>query len=302
MQKTSIAMLAIMLTAAIWGSTFFVIKDAVATVDPVDFLAARFAVGALLPALLFLPRLLRLSWRQWRVGLGLGVIYGLGQITQTIGLTTTSASVSGFITGTHVVITPLIVWAVFRIRPGRGLAIALVLAVAGLAALSLTGGPGGFGVGEALTLTGAAIYAVHIVVLDRHAKDNDPVSLAIVQLIGVALTCTVAGLPGGFALPLGEASVWGAVLYTGIVAGVVTMGLQSWAQRYLAPTRTALLMTLEPVFAALFALALGGEHLTWRLAVGGSLIVLATVVGVGPIRPADEEGGRGSSRGSRRRR
>lgn len=302
MQKTSIATLAIMLTAAIWGSTFFVIKDAVATVDPVDFLAARFAVGALLPALLFLPRLLRLNWRQWRVGLGLGVIYGLGQITQTIGLTSTSASVSGFITGTHVVITPLIMWAGFRIRPGRALLLALGLAVAGLAALSLTGGPGGFGLGETLTLAGAAIYAVHIVLLDRHAEAADPVSLAIVQLLGVALTCALAGLPGGYAIPLGEASVWGAVLYTGIVAGVVTMGLQSWAQRHLPPTRTALLMTLEPVFAAGFALALGGEHLTWRLALGGCLIVLATVVGVGPVRPAAAAGGRGSSRGSQRHR
>lgn len=278
MHRSKLAALAIVAITAIWGSTFFVIKDAVSLVDPLDFLAARFAIGSVLPALIFLPRLLRLSRRQWAVGLGIGAIYGLGQIVQTVGLQSTSASVSGFITGTYVVITPLVVWLAFRTRPGRPVFVAVPLAVLGLGVLSL-GGVGGFGLGETLTLAGAALYAVHIVVLDRHASSMDSIALAVVQLIGVAAVCGVGALPGGIHVPP-IPSVWGAIAYTAIAAGIVTMVAQTWAQRHIAPTKTALLMTLEPVFASAFAVAFGGEHVTVRLLLGGALILLATFVGV----------------------
>lgn len=273
-----LATIAILIVTAIWGSTFFIIKDAVATVDPIDFLAVRFGIGALVPALIFLPRLRRLSGAQWQLGLALGGLYGLAQIVQTIGLQHTQASVSGFITGTYVVLTPVILWIVFRARVGRATWLAVGLAVAGLAVLSLTG-VGGGGVGEALTLVGATLYALHIVLLDRWSRSMDTISLAVVQLIGIAVTCGFLGLPGGYRIPA-EPSVWGAILYTALAAGVVTMLLQTWAQRHITPTRVALLMTFEPVFASAFAVGLGGEALTLRLIVGGALILIATVVGI----------------------
>lgn len=278
MNRTKLATVAILLTTAIWGSTFFVIKDAVARVDPLDFLAVRFAIGALAPALLFLPRLRRLTRRQWATGLGIGFLYGAGQIVQTIGLQTTSASMSGFITGTYVVLTPLVVWAAYRTRPGRLTWVAVGLAMLGLAALSLSG-VSGFGLGETLTLASAALYAVHIVVLDRFATSMDPVSLSITQLLGVALMCGIFAAPDGLRVPAVPA-VWGAILYTAVAAGIVTLLLQTWAQRHLPPTRTALLMTFEPVFASAFAVAFGGEQFSLRLALGGAVIVAASFVGV----------------------
>ncbi|NHB85309.1 DMT family transporter [Tessaracoccus sp. HDW20] len=117
-------------------------------------------------------------------------------------------------------------------------------------------GAASFGVGEALTLLSAAIYAVHIVALGSWAGRMDAVALAVVQLIAVAAICLVAGAPGGYDIPP-VAAAWGAIAYTGLAAGIVTMVLQTWAQRHIAPTRTGLLMTLEPVFAALFAVLLG---------------------------------------------
>jgi drug/metabolite transporter (DMT)-like permease len=111
----------------------------------------------------------------------------------------------------------------------------------------------------------------------------DAPALATVQLIGVAVTCAAFGAPDGVELP-SDGGVWDAVLYTAIVAGIVTMALQTWAQRHLDPTRIVLLMTFEPVFASAFAIAFGGESLTWRLLVGGSMILGATLLG---IRSAD---------------
>ncbi|HMR49468.1 MAG TPA: DMT family transporter [Arachnia sp.] len=279
MSKSGVATLAILLVTAIWGSTFFIIKDAVALVDPVDFLAVRFAIGATLPAVVFHRTLRRLTLRQWGMGLALGGVYGLAQIAQTIGLRHTDASVSGFITGTYVVLTPVILWLFFKTRLNRGTWLAVALAAAGLAVLSITGFSASGGVGEFLTFVGAALYAVHIVVLDRWSRAMDAMPLTVVQLIGVAVVVGVLGAPGGYRIPA-VPSVWGAILYTAILAGIVTMLLQTWAQRHISPTRVVLLMTFEPVFASAFAIWLGGEDLTARLLLGGCLILAATLLGV----------------------
>lgn len=288
MRKPTVATLALLVVTAIWGSTFFIIKDAVSKIDPIDFLAVRFAVGAAIPAFVFWRRLSRLTATQWQIGLALGCLYGLAQIVQTVGLQTTAASVSGFITGTYVVLTPIIMWIAFKARLNVRTWVAVALALAGLAVLSLTG-LGNGGVGEALTLVGAALYAVHIVLLDRWSRSMDAMSLAIVQLIGVALTTGFLGLPGGYHVPA-DAKVWGAIVYTAIMAGIVTMLLQTWAQRHITPTRVALLMTFEPVFASAFAVGFGGEAVTIRLVAGGALILLATLIGIrgGQAEPGND--------------
>lgn len=288
MRKPTVATLALLVVTAIWGSTFFIIKDAVSKIDPIDFLAVRFAVGAAIPAFVFWRRLSRLNATQWQIGLALGCLYGLAQIVQTVGLQTTAASVSGFITGTYVVLTPIIMWIAFKARLNVRTWVAVALALAGLAVLSLTG-LGNGGVGEALTLVGAALYAVHIVLLDRWSRSMDAMSLAIVQLIGVALTTGFLGLPGGYHVPA-DPGVWGAIVYTAIMAGIVTMLLQTWAQRHITPTRVALLMTFEPVFASAFAVGFGGEAVTIRLVAGGALILLATLIGIrgGQAEPGND--------------
>lgn len=278
MSKPLLATAALIVVTMAWGSTFFVIKDALDGVTTPDFLALRFTIAALTLVAVSWRRLLRLSWRQWRTGLGLGAIYGVAQLVQTEGLRYTDASVSGFITGTYVIITPLLLWLVFRRSVSPRTWICVGLAAIGLAVLSLTGMASG-GLGELLTLAGAALYALHIVFLDRSTKRMDALSLTTLQLIGVAVTCALVSLPQSHG-DLPDASAWGAILYTAVVAGALTMLLQTWAQGHLSPTKVAFIMTLEPVFATAFAIMLGGETLTGRLVVGGSLILAATVIGV----------------------
>lgn len=277
MRRSGLATLAVLTITAIWGSTFFIIKDAVDRMEPIDFLAIRFTIAAALIALVLWPRLRRLPAGGWRAGLGLGVLYGLAQIAQTYGLKHTSASVSGFITGTYVVLTPIILWLFLKVRLSAQAWVAVALACLGLGVLTLTG-PAAMGWGEWLTLLGAFFYALHIVVLERFAPQWDALALTAVQLAGVALTCLVAAVPGGVHLSA-DPVAWRAIAYTVLVAGIATMLLQTWAQRHLSATRTALMMTFEPVFASLFAIALGGEHLSARLLIGGGVILAATVLG-----------------------
>jgi len=182
--------------------------------------------------------------------------------------------VSGFITGTYVVLTPLITAVLLRERvPGTTWA-AVGLATAGLALLSLRGLS--VGVGEAITLLAAALYALHIVGLGRHSSHHIASGLSVVQMVVIAVICAIGALPGGVVLPATPAD-WAAVLYMVVFASILALWVQTWAQAHLPATRAAIVMTMEPVFATFFAVWLGGESLTSRMVLGGALVLAAMV-------------------------
>jgi drug/metabolite transporter (DMT)-like permease len=281
------AALALMSVTAAWGSTFFLIKDVVTRIPPADFLAVRFALAAVVLAVLAPHTVRRLSRRQWGHGIALGVMYGAGQILQTTGLAHTSASVSGFVTGMYVVFTPLLVAVALRRPVGRVTWAAVALSTAGLAALSLHGVAVGFG--EAITLLAAVLFAVHILGLGAWSVSRDAIGLTVVQMAAIAAVCGVFALPGGITMPT-EPSDWVGMLYMALVAGALALVVQTWAQAHLPATRAAVIMTMEPVFAAGFAVSLGGESLTARMVFGGALVLGAMyLVELGPRKAVDAE-------------
>lgn len=256
---------------AAWGSTFFLIKGLLVRIGVADLLAVRFAIASVvLVAAGF--RHLRMSRTTLLHGAVLGCLFGLAQLLQTAGLGLTSASSSGFLTGLYVVITPLLGAVLFHSRTPLWTWVAVGLATIGLAVLSVNGLH--VGAGELLTLGSAAIYAGHILGLSRWSKPENAISLTIVQMITITLICTMGALPGGISLPQ-RGWDWAAVLYLAVIAGVMTMFLQTWAQARVDPTRAAVFMASEPVWAAVFAITLGTESVTWRMLVGGASIVAA---------------------------
>ena len=257
---------------AVWGSTFFLIHDLVDHVPPADFLAVRFGIAAVVMFVLFRRQTLALSRHDLRVGVVLGVLYGVAQVLQTTGLQTTDASVSGFITGTYVVLTPVLGAVLLRDRIGPVTWLAVGMATAGLALLSLRGFA--VGIGEALTLLSAVLYAGHIVALGRWSTPAAAVGLATVQAGVITVVAGVAAVPGGLTLP-STGGQWASLLYMALVAGALALWAQTWAQAHLTATRAAIVMALEPVFAAFFAVVLGGEELTRRMLLGGALVVAA---------------------------
>jgi len=257
---------------AVWGSTFFLIRDVVVTLSPADFLAVRFTIAAVAMMAVFWRPMLALTRREVTIGVGLGVVYAVAQILQTVGLAHTEASRSGFITGTYVVLTPILTAVLLRERIPRSTWFAVLLATAGLAMLSGFGF--GFGFGETVTLLAAACYALHITGLGRYSSPASAAGLSTVQMIVIALVSLVAAAPGGIDLPRGRGA-WASVLYMALVAGAVAIWAQTWAQSHLTAPRAAIVMTLEPVFAAGFAVGLGGEVLTIRMTLGGAMILAA---------------------------
>lgn len=267
--------LALVGVTAVWGSTFVVVKDAVHRMPVTDFLTWRFALAAAAMLLLRPRSVAQLPPSGRRAGAALGLALGAGYLFQTLGLQTTSAAVSGFITGMFVVLTPLGAALLLREPPGLPAWLAVGLATLGLGLLSLRGLS--IGGGELLTLLCAAAFALHIVGLGRWASSYDAFGLAVVQLLVVALLCGVFAVPGGLVVPP-DAGVWMALALTALAATALAFVVQTWAQAHLSPTRAALVMTMEPVFGGLFAVLIGGEHLGLRTLVGALLVLTAMVL------------------------
>jgi drug/metabolite transporter (DMT)-like permease len=287
-RRTSLlAGLALLAITACWGSTFFLIKDLLDRLPVLDFLAVRFAVASLALWALAPRALRRLSGSSLRQALVLGLLYGVAQVLQTAGLAHTPASVSGFITGLYVVCTPLFAAVLLRSRITAVTWGAVALAMAGLAVLSLNGLSVGYG--EAITFVSALLYALHIVGLGAWSDARQAMGMTIVQLVVITAVAFVATAPDGIVLPssLGD---WASVLYMAVFAGALALAGQTWAQAHLPPTRVAIIMSMEPVFAAFFAVLLGGESLTLRMLLGGLMVLTAMlVVELAPRRKIEAE-------------
>jgi drug/metabolite transporter (DMT)-like permease len=238
-----------------------------------DFLAVRFTVATIAMVALRPTNLRRISRRQlWRGAL-LGAMLGLAYIAQTYGLLSTPAAVSGFITGMAVVLTPIIAWLLLRDVISLKTWLAVVLACTGLALLSLHGWS--YGVGELLTLGCALFLAFHIVGLGHWSPQHEPYKLALIQIATVAIISLLAAAPGGITLPP-DTRVWGVIGITAILATSLAFLVQTWAQSLISSTHVAVVLTMEPVFAGIFATVIGGEHLTLRT-IGGAACVLAAM-------------------------
>ena len=274
-RTTLLATSALLAMTACWGSTFFLIHDLLDRVPTLDFLAVRFAIASV-ALLVVAPRAVaRLSPQARRQAVVLGLVYGVAQILQTAGLAHTSASVSGFITGMYVVCTPLFAALLLRTRITAMTWAAVALATLGLGVLTLDGFSVGYG--EAITLVAALLYALHIVGLGAWSTASDALGMSILQIIVIAVVCLAVTAPDGVVLP-DNTRDWLSIAYMALFAGAAAMLGQTWAQAHLAPTRTAIIMSMEPVFAAFFAVLLGGEQATLRTVTGGLMVLAAMLV------------------------
>jgi drug/metabolite transporter (DMT)-like permease len=251
------ALVALVAVTAVWGVTFVQVKDAVAIYPLFAFLALRFAIASATLAVPGARRVRSLGRDGSAAAAFAGLLLAAGYTLQTAGLQRTSVSSAGFVTGMYVVLTPLIALGLFRIRVGLAAWGGVALATVGLGLLS--GVHGGDVVGDLLVLAGAAVYSLQIVLMERYAPRYDAIAFTLVEMLAA-----FAGL-GLVAIPQLETphgwTVWGALIVTGVFASALAFLAQTWAQRRTSATRTALVFTLEPVWAALFGYTLAGDRL-----------------------------------------
>ncbi len=272
------ALLALVAVTAVWGVTFVQVKDAVALYPLFAFLALRFAIASATLAVPGARRVRGLGREGAAAASFAGLLLAAGYALQTAGLERTTVSSTGFITGMYVVLTPLLALALFRIRVGAAAWGGVALATLGLGLLS--GVHGGSVVGDLLVLGGAAVYSLQIVLMERYAPRYDAIAFTLVEMLAAFAGLTLVAIPQ-FEVPHGW-TVWGALLVTGVFASALAFLAQTWAQRRTSATRTALVFTLEPVWAAVFGYTLAGD----RLGATGWLGCLVIMAGILLAEPA----------------
>jgi len=265
---------ALLTVSAAWGFAFVVMKDAIDRQTVNNFLFSRFVL-AVVVMLLIRPQCIKYFNKDLLLrGSAAGLFLGGGYILQTLGLKSTeSAALTGFITGLYVVFTPLIAAVIFKARITLFTWVCVGIATIGLGLLSLEGWK--IGTGALLVLASAIAFAAHIIALGKWSSGRDAYAMTVVQLAMCALLTGLASLfEGGYQLPP-DRGVWATVIFTAVVCTAVAFVIQTWSQAHMSTTKVAVILTMEVVFAALFAILFGGESLTPQKAIGGVLVVIA---------------------------
>jgi drug/metabolite transporter (DMT)-like permease len=263
---------------AVWGWTFVVVQDAISVYGVIPFLAVRFVLAGAALTPIYAAKLTRGSLI---VGGGIGAVLAAGYLFQTTGLLFTSPTNSGLITGLFVVFAPLADRLLFGANLSRQVVLAVALSLVGMVLLA-GGGPEGANWGDLLTLLCAAALGLHIALLSRYAASHDAGALTLAQILSMALLFFIVW-PFFATVTFPPSEVWVALLVTGLLASAGAFLVQTTVQQHIPAARTAIILTMEPVFAALFGYWLAGDRLV-AVQIFGALMILSALV-IGEVLP-----------------
>ena len=270
--KMRLAPWALLSVSAAWGMAFVVMKDAIERQSVNNFLFTRFSL-AVIVMIALKPSVIRQFDRDLILRAGsAGIFLGLGYIFQTLGLARTGAAITGFVTGLYVVFTPLLAYFFLKEHLTKLIWGCVFIATVGLGLLSIRGFS--VGIGEMLVLASAFFFAAHIIALGKWSSGRDVYAMTIVQLAMCALLSGLASIPEGYSAPP-DYGVWAVVVFTAVVCTAVAFVVQTWSQAHMTTTKVAVILTMEVVFAALFAIIFGGERLTLQATLGGLMVLTA---------------------------
>lgn len=278
LSKAVQADLALIFITFIWGSTFSVVKKSLDQASPILFVALRFWVAAAVTTACMPGRIRRISRRSLGRGLLLAATLAAGFVFQTVGLRSTSPSYSAFITSLSVLLVPMLGLLIFRRRPGLQTIAGVALATLGLFLMLVRASTLKAGAGEAMTLACAFMFAFQILLLGRFVSTTDYRDLLWLQIVGTAVlsTLTAPFLEHPFILWSPSLALY--LFITAVLATSLALYVQAWAQKFTTPNRAALIFSLEPFFAALFAYWIMGQVMTAREWAGGLLVVAGILV------------------------
>ena len=270
--KIRLAPWALLSVSMAWGMAFVVMKDAIERQSVNNFLFTRFLVAVIVMVALK-PSVLKQMDRDLLIrASSAGIFLGLGYIFQTLGLARTGAAITGFVTGLYVVFTPLLAYFFLKEKITKLIWGCVALATVGLGLLSIHGFS--VGIGEMFVLASAFFFAAHIIALGKWSSGRDVYAMTVIQLAMCALLSGLASIPEGYSPPP-DAGVWGVVIFTAVICTAVAFVVQTWSQAHMTTTKVAVILTMEVVFAAIFAMIFGGERLTLQATLGGVMVLSA---------------------------
>lgn len=265
------------LALALRGSSLLFSKIAMRTMGPFLLMGTRFLIAFVVIGLIFRKSLVKVTKKElWHCAL-LGIFFVLSMACELIGLKTTDSSVTAFLEGGVVILVPFLTMCLTRKLPDRVTVISSVVALAGIGFLTLKGARVSLSYGEFMILLGVLWYSVCVLLTDHAAKNDDPMVVAIYQLLFIA----IFALAGAFVfedLRLPQSGTeWGAILALALICSGVGFTLQPVGQRFITPERAGLLAVFNPLSAAVLGIAFLHEKMTWNLIVGAILILFSIV-------------------------
>lgn len=267
----------IVLATLIWGSTFFILKDTLDTVDLQFLLAFRFTFAAVLLALVFWKRWKHIDRSYWLRGVAMGVLLYAAYTVQNYGLMDTTPGKNAFFTAVYCVIVPFLSWAADRRRPDKFNLLAALLCIAGIGLVSWDGGLS-LRWGDVLTLCSGFLYACHIVAATRFSQGRDVFLLTVLQFAATAVCCWAGTIvTGGFPSGGLPARAWLVLLYLALAATSLALLFQNIGQKYSDPSSAAVLLSLEAPFGVAFSVIFARERPTALMYLGFALIFLAVI-------------------------
>ena len=277
----TIANIFLVLTTLLWGTSFIITKNLTQEVPIFLYLGIRFSI-AIIGFIPYFIRIKRMNKKILLFGTLTGLMYYFAIVFQTLGIQTTTAGKAAFITGLSTIMVPFITWLGFRKAIKKRVWLAVIISLSGMIFLWLEGGSNII-IGDLLVLLCAVLYALFIVLNDKYVRIVDVYLYSAVQLIVIS----VLSLGGSFLLnetyDLMNVSLpfWLIFIYMGLAVTTGTFIFQNWSQQHQGPTQTAIIFTLEPVFAVIFAsFIIGYETMTWLGWLGCALIFIAILITV----------------------
>lgn len=272
MKLKSLLYLGLLATTAVWGGAFLVMKDSLERQDVYSFLATRFTLAALV-MFAFRPKsLLGLNWIFVKRAIFAGLLTSSAFIFQTFGLTQTTVSNTGFITGLYLVFTPLIAWLLLKHKITKAQWGAVLVATIGLYLIAYNGIS--VGIGEILVLVSAVLFAGQIVAIGEWSDGKNSYPLTLIQIIVAAIVFSLFTLKDGYQAPP-DSSVWSAIIFTAIFATFLAFLIQVKAQAVMSATVAGVLLAMETPFALFFGLYFDNDPFTLRIMSGGTMVMLA---------------------------
>ena len=278
-KKKLVANLLLILTTILWGSSFIITKTVTEDVPIFLYMVIRFSI-ALIIFIPFLYNFKKISKKLILYAVLTGLVYYLVMIFQTSGMRTTTAGKAAFVTGLSTIMVPFITWIVFKKALKKRIWVAVVISIVGMALLLLEG-ESGIIIGDILVLICAFLFAVFIVLNDRYVRILDVYLYSLVQLATISILSFVGSLflSESYDLISTELSFWLIFLYMGIIVTSCTFLFQNWSQQHQDSSHTAIIFTLEPVFAVIFAsFVIGNETMTIIGWIGCLLILIAILI------------------------
>jgi Predicted permease, DMT superfamily len=280
LSKRGQADLSMVIVSFIWGVSFVLVKDALADIGPFVFVGFRFMLAFLVLAALSYRDVLKLHGSTIGYGCLLGFFLFIGYAFQTVGLKYTTSSNAGFVTGVSVVLVPIMDSLLYKKKPSLATVITVTMAALGLFLISVPLGSIMFSQGDSIVLVGAFGFAVHIILVDAYSHQHNAIAITAIQILVVGVLCTAIGsvvetIPVRITL-----NAMSAIIVTAVLSTALAFLVQNYMQRFSTPTHFAVVLTLEPVFAALAGYIWAGDRLSGSGLFGCGLILLAMLITV----------------------